>query len=75
MADKILIVDDEVEIADLIEVYLRNENYAVFKFYTAKDALECINTTELDLAILDIFSRQLIISARWNSIDLSLNNM
>jgi len=54
MADKILIVDDEVEIADLIEVYLRNENYAVFKFYTAKDALECINTTELDLAILDI---------------------
>ncbi len=54
MSDKILIVDDEVEIADLIEVYLKNENYTVFKFYTAKDALECINTTELDLAILDI---------------------
>lgn len=54
MSDKILIVDDEVEIADLIEVYLTNENYTVFKFYTAKEALECINTTELDLAILDI---------------------
>ena len=54
MADKILIVDDEVEIADLIEVYLKNENYTVFKFYNAKDALQCINTTELDLAILDI---------------------
>ena len=54
MYDKILIVDDEVEIADLIEVYLKNENYTVFKFYTAKEALECINTTDLDLAILDI---------------------
>ena len=27
MSEKILIVDDEVEIADLIEVYLKNENY------------------------------------------------
>lgn len=54
MSDKILIVDDEKEIADLIEVYLKNENYTVFKFYTAKDALACISATELDLAILDI---------------------
>lgn len=54
MSDKILIVDDEVEIADLIEVYLKNENYTVFKFYTAGEALACINTTVLDLAILDI---------------------
>ena len=58
MADKILIVDDEVEIADLIEVYLKNENYTVFKFYNAKDALQCINTTELDLAILDIIQNR-----------------
>jgi len=54
MNDKILIVDDEREIADLVELYLRNENYTVYKFYTAGDALECINETELDLAILDI---------------------
>ena len=54
MPDKILVVDDEVEIADLIEVYLNNENYSVFKFYSAKEALECINTTNLDLAILDV---------------------
>ena len=47
MPDKILVVDDEVEIADLIEVYLNNENYSVFKFYSAKEALECINTTNL----------------------------
>lgn len=52
--EKILIVDDERDIADLIEVYLRNENYIVFKFYTSEDALRCIETQELDLAILDI---------------------
>lgn len=54
MSEKILIIDDEQEIADLIELYLLNENYTVFKFYTAKEALNCIESTELDLAILDI---------------------
>lgn len=52
--EKILVVDDEKDIADLIEVYLQNENYTVFKFYTAEEALRCIETQELDLAILDI---------------------
>lgn len=51
---KILVVDDEVEIADLVELYLKNEDYTVFKFYTARDALNCIEETKLDLAILDI---------------------
>lgn len=54
MGDKILVVDDEHEIADLVEVYLQNENYTVFKFYSGKEALACIETTELDLAILDV---------------------
>ena len=54
MADKILVVDDEHDIADLIEVYLQNENYTVFKYYSAKEALTCIESIELDLAILDI---------------------
>ena len=53
MSNKILVVDDETEIADLIEVYLKNENYTVFKFYTAQEALNCIETTPIDLAILD----------------------
>ncbi len=35
MSDKILIVDDEAEIADLIETYLQNEDYSVYKFYSA----------------------------------------
>jgi len=51
---KILVLDDEQEIADLVELFLRNENYTVYKFYTAQEALDCIDTTQLDLAILDI---------------------
>ncbi len=54
MSNKILIVDDEREIADLVEVYLQNENYTVFKYYSAKEALKCIAETNLDLAILDV---------------------
>ncbi len=54
MADKILIVDDEQEIADLGALYLENENFTVFKFYNATDALSCIENETLDLAILDI---------------------
>jgi len=54
MGEKILVVDDEREIADLIEVYLINDGYEVYKFYNGADALECIREIELDLAILDI---------------------
>lgn len=54
MKEKILIVDDETAIADLVEVYLRNEGYEACKFYNARDALHCVEVTELSLAILDV---------------------
>jgi two-component system response regulator VanR len=54
LAANILIVDDEQAIADLVEVYLKNENYNVFKFYSGRDALNCIENEKLDLAILDV---------------------
>ena len=54
MNENILIVDDEKEIADLIEVYLKNDGYTVYKFYNGMDALKCIEETELDLAIIDV---------------------
>ena len=54
MHEKILIVDDEKEIADLLEVYLKNENYLVYKFYNGTDAMHCIAEKKIDLAILDI---------------------
>lgn len=54
MNEHILIVDDEKEIADLIELYLTNDGYIVHKFYNGLDALNFIETAKLDLAILDV---------------------
>lgn len=54
MNEKILIVDDEREIADLVEVYLQNEGFQVCKFYNAGDALGCLDGEEISLAILDV---------------------
>ena len=48
------VVDDEKEIADVVELYLQNDQYKVFKFYNGQDALDCINNMKIDLAILDI---------------------
>ncbi len=50
----VLVLDDEKEIADLIELYLKNEDYNVYKFYTSEEAINCINTVKLDFAILDV---------------------
>ncbi len=50
----ILIVDDEKEITDLLELYLKNEGYKVYKFYEAKDVIKCVKENEIDLAILDV---------------------
>lgn len=54
MQESILVVDDEKEIADLLEVYLINEGYRVYKFYEGTSALEYIQNTDISLAILDI---------------------
>lgn len=51
----ILIVDDEKEIADLVEVILKNEGYEVLKFYDARlAAMETEKNKDIDLAILDV---------------------
>ena len=52
--EKILIVDDESEIADLVEVYLSNEQYEVVKFYNAVEARNYLDENSVDLAILDV---------------------
>jgi two-component system response regulator VanR len=54
VSDTILVVDDEREIADLVELYLTNENYTVLKCYTSDEALGYIDDAELDLAVLDL---------------------
>ena len=52
--EKILIVDDEKEIADLVEVYLNNDGYQVYKFYNGADALACVEREDISLAVLDL---------------------
>lgn len=54
MNESILIVDDEKEIADLIEVYLKNDGFRVYKFYSGRDALEFALENPVDLALLDV---------------------
>ena len=54
MADKILVVDDEKEIVDLVSLYLKNEGYEVTALYSGSDALKSIQNESFDLAILDI---------------------
>ncbi|QWU13239.1 two-component system, OmpR family, response regulator VanR [Paenibacillus sophorae] len=50
----ILIVEDEKDIADLLEVYLKNDGYVVYKFHSGTEALKKIEQMEFDLAILDV---------------------
>ena len=54
METHILVVDDETAIADLVEVCLKNEGFAVHKCNNAADALVCVRRQRLDLAILDV---------------------
>ena len=50
----ILIVDDEKEIADLVSIYLGNEDFNVYKYYSSNDVLRDLNKMDIDLAILDV---------------------
>lgn len=50
----ILVVDDEHEIANIVALYLQSDEYKVFKCYTGEEALHCVDTNSIDLAILDV---------------------
>lgn len=50
----ILIVEDEVEIADLIRLYLINEGFTVHICHNGADALQSLRIHSFDLIILDI---------------------
>lgn len=52
--NRILVVDDEKEIADLVEIYLKNDGYHVYKCYNAATALETLKQNPADAAVLDV---------------------
>ncbi|RJS62934.1 response regulator transcription factor [Priestia filamentosa] len=54
MREKILIVDDEEEIADLLEDFLTVEGYKVYKATTGEKAQEILFNTDINFVLLDI---------------------
>lgn len=54
MDKHILIVDDDSKIAQLIEIYLKNEGYVISKANRGLQALEIMEKQTVDLVILDI---------------------
>ena len=51
---RILVCDDEKEIADAIEIYLKNEGYEVAKAENGIQALEIVEALEIHMIIMDI---------------------
>ncbi len=51
---RILVVEDDKEIREGVEIYLRNQGYEVFQAANGKEGLEIIGREEIHLAIVDI---------------------
>lgn len=51
---KILVCDDDKDIVNAIEIYLKNEGYAITKAYNGKEALDLLDHEEFQLVIIDI---------------------
>lgn len=57
---KILVVDDDKEIVELLSIYIHNEGYDVVKAYDGKEAITKIVTIpDIDLMILDLMMPQM----------------
>ncbi|MFL0491877.1 response regulator transcription factor [Bacillus sp. 179-I 2A5 NHS] len=54
MSKKILIVDDEKEIVELIELYLSQRKFYILKAYDGEQALQILQNDNVDLLIVDI---------------------
>lgn len=51
---KILVVDDEVKIVEVVKSYLENRGYSVFEAYSGKDAMDKFEKANPDLVVLDL---------------------
>ena len=57
--EKILVVDDDRNICDLLRMYLEKEGYAVAMAYNGRDAVNMFNSEKPDMVLLDIMLPQL----------------
>lgn len=55
----ILVCDDDREIVNAIEIYLRNEGYTVFKAYDGLEALDIVEKEDLQLILMDVMMPKL----------------
>lgn len=51
---KILIVDDEIKIVEVVKSYLENSGYSVYEAYNGKEALDKFEKVNPNLVILDL---------------------
>ncbi|MBR3149041.1 MAG: response regulator transcription factor [Eubacterium sp.] len=54
MADKILVVDDDLNISELLKLYLENDGYLVFVAHDGQEAVDLFRSKTPDLVLLDI---------------------
>lgn len=54
MANKILVVDDDLNICELLKLYLENEGYVVYTANDGKQAVDMFKNKTPDLVLLDI---------------------
>lgn len=54
MGYRILVAEDEKEIAGALEIYLKAQGYEVIKARNGKEALELFSTTQIDLILMDL---------------------
>lgn len=54
MAERILVVDDEIRIARFVELELKYEGYDIQVRYNGRDGLSAMKETPFDLVILDV---------------------
>lgn len=54
MKKRILMVDDEVDIVDIVKIYLEEKGYEVICAYNGEEALKLTKEEKPDLIILDI---------------------
>ena len=55
----ILVVDDDKEIVESIEIYLKNEGFNIYKAYNGLEALEILMEEEIHLILMDIMMPKL----------------
>ena len=55
----ILVCDDDKEIVEAIEIYLKQENYQIYKAYDGEEALKILKEEEIHLLIIDVMMPKL----------------